>query len=55
MGGEEERRARKAKAKALLAQFERTTKPVRELLERLKNSTPPDYGPLQVCRTSHRP
>lgn len=48
MGGEEERRARKAAARALLASFERATKPVRELLERLKNVAPPDYGPLQV-------
>ena len=45
-GGEEERRARKAAARMLLASFERATKPVRDVLERLKGVAPPDYGPL---------
>lgn len=47
-GDDAERRRRREASKALLAQFDRTVKPVKDLLAALRDKTPPDYGPLQV-------
>lgn len=47
-GDDAERRRRREASRALLAQFERTVKPVRDLLAALRDRQPPDYGPLQV-------
>lgn len=46
-GDDAERRRRREASRALLAHFERTVKPVRDLLAALRDKQPPDYGPLQ--------
>ncbi len=54
-GDEAERRRRREASKALLAQFERAVKPIRDLLTQLRDKKSPDYGPLQACASLAHP
>lgn len=52
VGGEEERRLRKAATRALIKTFDRATKPLQDLLSGLAGVKPPDYGSLQDWQTA---
>lgn len=55
VGGEEERRQRKAATQALIKTFERATKPLQDLLSGLVGVKPPDYGSMEVRSTLFPP